>query len=455
MGEIIQKISIEDIAIAINSDIKAKCNKTKDIFINHISTDSRDSIDSSSLFIAIDGKKEDASRFDAHDYIDSVYNKGCRVFVIERDVFDKDKHGDAIVLIVEDSINALGNIAKLYKKKFNIPFIAITGSCGKTTVKDLISFFLSLKYKTLKTHGNLNNEIGVPKTIFTLEPDDEIAVLETAMNHEGELRRIGKIVEPDCIVINNIEHVHIEFFKAIKNIAKAKSEIFEHASQNCIAIINNDTNCIDVLLNKANHNDIKNIITFSIDEATSIEEKSFIYKDIKFKHNLIGKFNITNIIAALKVAEYYNVCLTECAKNLENFLPSKNRMETINISNTDIINDTYNSNPKALKEMLIYLHSVDKKIKIAVIGDMLELGIHSKYHHKEIAETINALNIDYVYTIGKEAKYIHDNLKNQNKNHFDDIPTLSQYLKEKLKEDTIVLIKASRGCRLETLIKTL
>ncbi len=425
--------------------------------ISHISIDSRDSIDKNTLFVAINAKKDDPTRFDGHDYIDDVYNKNCRFFVVESADWFKDKYCDAIFIVVEDCIYAYGKIANLYKKMFNIPFVAITGSCGKTTVKDLTHFFLSLEYKTLKTHGNLNNEIGVPKTIFTLEADDEIAVLEAAMNHAGELSRISSIIEPNCVVINNVEHVHTEFFEnGIDGIAQAKSEIFECSKKGSVLIVNKDTNCLDIVLEKAKSNkNIEHIVAFSIDEAFNITESSFVYMGILFKHNLIGTFNVSNIIAALKVAEYYGVNLETCAKFLKNFVPAKNRMEIMTISNATVINDTYNSNPKALSEMLKYLDSRDEAIKIAVIGDMFELGDESEYYHKQIAVTINLLKINHVYTIGKQTRCIYDNLTDKEKYHFDDISVLSKHLKKQLVQDSVVLIKASHGCRLDNLLKML
>lgn len=409
------------------------------------------------MFIAINAKKDDPSRFDGHDYIDDVYSKNCYVFIVENAEPFKDKYQNALFIVVEDSVYALGKIANLYKQMFDIPFVAITGSCGKTTVKDLTHFFLSLEYKTLKTHGNLNNEIGVPKTIFTLEADDELAVLEAAMNHKGELSRISSIIEPDCVVINNVEHVHTEFFdNGIEGIALAKSEIFEHAKKGSAVIINKNTNCLDTVLEKANANqNIENIITFSIDEASSVTANSFLYKNTLFKHNLIGVFNVSNIIAALKVAEYYGVNLETCAKFLEKFVSAKNRMEMLTISNATVINDTYNSNPKALLEMLAYLGTREEQTKIAVIGDMLELGSESGYYHKQIADRINSLSIDYVYTIGKETRHIYNNLIDKEKIHFDDIHTLCEHLRIQLNCGVVVLVKASHGCRLDNLVQML
>lgn len=391
------------------------------------------------------------NRLDAHDYLDNVYDKGCRFFIVERKIFN-DKN-DVLEFVVSDSVLALGYVAKLYRQKFNIPFIAITGSCGKTTCKDITSHLLSYKYKTLKTQGNLNNEIGVPKTIFTLSRDDEIVVLETAMNHAGEISNISNIIEPDFMAINNIEPAHIEFFKdGIEGIARAKAEIFSHANENATALINKDTNCVEILLSEAKRYKVKNIETFSLSEISEIKNKSFVYKGITFFHNLRGRFNLCNIILALKIAEHYKTPICECADRLLNFKPSKNRMERILIRGGIVINDTYNSNPTALKETLFSLSEEEAKTKIAVIGDMLELGEMSEHYHKEIGKFINTLDIDVVYTIGEKTKHTHEEVSGKNKKHFSDMKNIYEELKSEIKNDVVVLIKASRGSNLDILV---
>ncbi len=228
----------------------------------------------------------------------------------------------------------------------------------------------------------------------------------------------------------------------------------ENAHKNVVAIINKNTNCFDIIKSEALKNNIKNIIEFSADEAEVIDANTFVYSGIEFKHNLIGKFNISNVVAALKVAKHYGVDLADCASDLKNFVPSKNRMQILNVGAAVVINDTYNSNPKALEEMLVYLDSVKQKTKIVVIGDMLELGQQSEFFHKQIADTINSLSLDYVYTIGQYSKCIYDNIASDNKAHFDDKKQLTDSIKAMLEKqcgnESVVLIKASRGCALDT-----
>lgn len=426
--------------------MSANISFLENVEITKILIDSREDFDSSSLFIAIKGEN-----FDGNKFAKDAYDKGCRHFVLN---YHTELPKDAVVFICEDTILFQIKLARLYREKFNIPFISVTGSCGKTTTKELIHLFLSTKYDTLKTEGNLNNEIGVPKTIFRLKGNNEIAVIEAGMNHKGELMRISEAIGANVVLINNIEPVHIAFLGSIENIARAKSELFKNTKENAIAIINKDTNCVDIINEEAKKNGIKNIIEFSIEEASDIKEDSFVYKNILFKHSLLGRFNTLNIIAALKVAEVYGIVLEECSKVLPRYKSTKNRMQIININGTSIINDSYNSNPAALANMLKYLSQKKEKHKIAVIGDMLETETEETKYHKDIGNLINDLDIELVITSGKHSKDIFNTVKCA-KYHFEKLDDVTRTLKKFLKKDTAVLIKASLGMRFINIIESI
>ena len=371
------KISLKDVikvAEELNANYKKNNIKNTNIKLE-ISTDSRDNfnnLDNKKIFIAIKGNK-----FDGNNFALDSYNKGCRHFILS----DKSINipDDAIVFYIDDTILFFIKLAREYRKKFNIPFISITGSCGKTTTKELIALFLSIKYNVLKTEENLNNEIGVSKTIFNLNNDNEIAVIEAGMNHKNELLRISEAILANSVLINNIEPVHIANLHSIENIAYAKSELFNNTKENTNAIINKNTNCTDILKKEALRNNIKNIIEFDINEIDKKDNNTFKYKGIIFHHNLIVDFNLNNILSALKVAELYNIDLKKCSDILMNYETKKNRMQIININNCSIINDCYNSNPTALKNMLKYLSN-----RIAIICDMLETETENSSYHKEI-----------------------------------------------------------------------
>ena len=445
------KTSLKDI-IKISKELNSQYNNNlENENLNkelEISTDSRDNFDVNKLFLAIKGEK-----FDGNKFALETYNKGCRYFILS----DKsiELPNDVVVFYSDDTILFFIKLAREYRRRFNIPVISITGSCGKTTTKELTALFLSTKYKVLKTEGNLNNEIGVPKTIFNLDDNYEIAVIEAGMNHKNELLRISEAIEANTVLINNVEPVHIAHLGSIENIAYAKSELFNNTRENANAVINKKTNCVDILKKEAIRNNIKNIIEVDIKEITKKDDNTFEYKDIIFKHNLIGDFNLNNILSALKAAEIYDVDLKKCADILNTYEPQKNRMQIINIKGCNVINDCYNSNPSALKNMLKFLSQRNENKKIAVIGDMLETETENSSYHKDIGHLINELkNIDVVIAVGNHSKDIYD-IVNCEKYHFENAKNAIEKVKEFLKNDTEMLIKASLGMGFAAIIEAI
>ena len=433
------KTSLKDV-IKVCKELNSEYNKNienSDIELE-ISTDSRDDFDSTKLFLAIKGDK-----FDGNKFALETYNKGCRYFILSDENINIPN--DATVFYTNDTVLFFIKLAREYRRRFDIPIISITGSCGKTTTKELTHLFLSTKYKTLKTEGNFNNEIGVPKTIFNLDSSYEIAVIEAGMNHKNELLRISECIEANTVIINNVEPVHIAHLGSIENIAYAKAELFNHTRENANAIINKNTNCTDILKKEAQRNNIKNIIEADIKEIVKKDDNTFEYKGIIFNHNLVGDFNLNNVLSALKVAEIYNIDLKKCADILVNYESQKNRMQIINIKGCNVINDCYNSNPSALKNMLKYLSQRNESKKVAVIGDMLETETENSSYHKEIGNTINELkNINTVIAVGDHSKDIY-NAVNCEKYYFENTQSAIEKVKEFLKDDTAMLIKASLG----------
>ncbi|MEI0563364.1 UDP-N-acetylmuramoyl-tripeptide--D-alanyl-D-alanine ligase [Brachyspira pulli] len=443
------KTSLKDI-IKVSKELNSQYNKNLENLNKEleISTDSRDNFDVNKLFLAIKGEK-----FDGNKFALETYNKGCRYFILS----DKsiELPNDVVVFYSDDTILFFIKLAREYRRRFNIPVISITGSCGKTTTKELTALFLSTKYKVLKTEGNLNNEIGVPRTIFNLDDNYEIAVIEAGMNHKNELLRISESIEANTVLINNVEPVHIAHLGSIENIAYAKSELFNNTRENANAVINKKTNCVDILKKEAIRNNIKNIIEVDIKEITKKDDNTFEYKDTIFKHNLIGDFNLNNILSALKAAEIYDVDLKKCADILNTYEPQKNRMQIINIKGCNVINDCYNSNPSALKNMLKFLSQRNENKKIAVIGDMLETETENSSYHKDIGHLINELkNIDVVIAVGNHSKDIYD-IVNCEKYHFENAKNAIEKVKEFLNNNTAMLIKASLGMGFAAIIEAI
>lgn len=441
------KTCLKDI-IKVAKELKADCPKNieKENKELYISTDSRGDFDNNKIFLAIKGEK-----FNGNNFALECYDKGCRYFILSENI---EMPEDAKVFYHKDTILFFIKLAREYRRRFDIPIIAITGSCGKTTTKELTALFLSTKYKVLKTEGNLNNEIGVPKTIFNLEKSFQIAVIEAGMNHKNELLRISEAIESNAVLINNIESVHIANLGSIKNIALAKSELFNNTKKNAFAIINKNSNQVDTLIEEAKKKNL-NIIETDIKEIIKIDNETFEYKKIIFKHNLIGDFNLSNILSALKIAEIYKADLKECSKILINYKSPKNRMQILNINNCAIINDCYNSNPSALKNMINYLSEREEKKKIAVIGDMLETEPKSEFYHREIGDLINSLNnINVVIACGNYSKYIYETV-NCEKYYFEKAEDSISKIKEFIKEDSAILIKASLGMNFAVIIESL
>lgn len=412
----------------------------------YISTDSREEFNESKIFLAIKGEK-----FNGNNFALDCYNKGCQYFILSDYIKMPE---NAKVFYHNDTILFFIKLAREYRRRFDIPIIAITGSCGKTTVKELTALFLSTKYKVLKTEENLNNEIGVPKTIFNLDNNFQIAVIEAGMNHKNELLRISEAIESNTVLINNIEAVHISNLGSLENIALAKSELFNHMKQNAIVVINKNSNQVDTLIEEAKKKNL-NIMETDIEDIIKKDDHTFEYKKIIFKHNLIGDFNLNNILSALKIAEIYNVDLKECSKILINYKSPKNRMQIMNIKDCVIINDCYNSNPLALKNMINYLSERKENTKIAVIGDMLEIEPKSEFYHREIGDLINSLNnIDIVIACGNYSKYIYDTV-NCKKYYFKNAEDSIKKIKEFINKDTVILIKASLGMNFAVIIENI
>lgn len=437
-------------ADATGARVSADSDTLNSQSITHVSTDSRDeALSNASLYVALRGE-----RFDGHAFIKDVYAKGVRSFIVEEGADVPADGGDAFFFFVPNTLFALGDVARAYRTMFACPVIGVTGSCGKTTTKELIAAFLATKYTVLKNDGNFNNEVGVPKTLFRLDDTHTIAVIEMGMNHKGELARISRMAEPETAVVTNVEPVHLAFFNHIGEIADAKAEIFSALRGEKHAIVNGENTHAEHLATEAERYGASRITAYTTDEIEVVDEKTFRYKGETFTHMLIGAFNLQNIMAALTVAEAYDVSLAACRDALANVAPVKNRMTRSKAGNATLINDTYNSNPVALRHMLTYLSQQDAKRRIAVIGDMLELGTEEKELHREVGRHIATLPIDAVYTFGAIAKEVLHGLReagdtSKDARHFTTHGALIKTLSDTLCGESVVLLKGSRGVALD------
>ena len=407
-------------------------------------------------FVAIVGEN-----FDGNQFVNQACENGAKTCIVSKEV---EKIDGKNIILVENTVKAIQEIARYVREKSEIPLVAVTGSVGKTSTKDLIASVLSQKFKVLKTKGNTNNDIGLPMNIINLR-DEEIMVIEMGMNHFGEISLLTSIAKPDLAVITNIGTAHIGNLGSRENILKAKLEILEGLQGNSI-IINNDND----LLSKWNKEDkMYNKITYGIEnesdyQATEIKayaDKS-VYKlkskDEGNNEEIIvpvgGEHFVLNSLCAVAVGKYFNMNYEEIIKGISSLDLTGKRMEIIKAKcGATIINDTYNANYDSMKAAIEYLKAVKDKRKIAILGDMLELGEYSKTLHENVGKCIE--NIDVLITIGKEAEYIADNAKAKTVYKFDDNDTAINKIKEIINQDDIILVKASNGMKFIDIINAI
>ena len=427
---------------------KINFNLKKDI--KNISTDTR-KIKSKELFIPFKGQN-----FDGHDFINKAFEKGAILTLSEKKV-------DFPALIVKDTKKAYYKIAKYYRNKIDPLVIGITGSVGKTTTKEFIYNVLKNKYNVLKTYKNFNNKIGVAKTILNLKPNTDILVLEMGIDYLGEMQVLSKMAKPNYVVLTNIGLSHVGNFNSKDEIVKAKFQIFDHASDSCISIYNGDDsqlnkNIKNIGFNKLsfgykNNNDIicKKLVSKGID-GNNIEVK---YNNLNYKFDTlaIGQHIPYSILPAVLLGNLLNIKNESIIQGIETYKDTDKRMEVVKISDFTIIKDCYNASLESTKSALKTLVNSKSEKKIAFLGDILELGKYSKYVHKEIGKFLKHINIDKVFLVGSEMKYAFDEVKDtKNIYYYSKKDMLKDDIKDLLSKDSLILLKGSRGMKMEKIV---
>ena len=431
----------------------------KDLLLDNFSKDTRN-IKEGDIYIAIKGET-----FDGNKFIDDAFFKGAKCCIIDNDKYiDINKYKDKTIIKVKNSIKCLQELAKYKRSLYNIPVIAITGSVGKTSTKDIVYEVVSKKYKTLKPVGNLNNHIGLPLTILGLK-DHEALVVEMGMNHLKEISLLTSIAKPNIAIITNIGTAHIGNLGSRENILKAKLEITESMSNNDTLIINNDN---DLLHKEANILKEKyKLKTIGINNksdymATNIKDNIF---SSSFK---IGNDNITinvgsdafiyNSLVAYTIGKLLNINTQDIIKAISEFKLSEHRLEKkISKSGITIIDDTYNANQDSVINSLTLLSKIKDKRRVAIIGDILELGNYSKEIHQNIGKTITNNSLDILILVGNDSKYIKEEAINNNFNKnniysYKDYQETISKISNIITKDDIVLIKASHGMQLVKIV---
>lgn len=414
-----------------------------------IITDSRKAV-ADSIFFALRGEN-----FNGNAFADSALENGCSYAVIDDESFYK---GERYIL-VKDVLRTLQELAKCHRTRFNIPFIAITGSNGKTTTKELIKSVLSKKYKTLATIGNLNNHIGVPLTILSITPDIEIAVIEMGANHMGEIALLCKIADPDYGIITNIGKAHIGEFGGFENIVKAKTELFNHIRRKNGKIFIHADN--QLLLNNASGIEK---ITYGISEnnfcqCEFLEANSYV--KIKFygniiSSNLVGKYNFENICAAICIGKFFGVSTTEIKKAIEEYIPANNRSQVVKTSRNILILDAYNANPNSMKAAIENFSEMKGNSKWIILGDMLELGQYEQEEHRNILHLIREKKLQNVILVGEKFSKAFSEIGELACIRVKNSHELIQKLQTEIKiNNSLVLIKGSRSIKLEEAVEFL
>ena len=420
----------------------------------NIITDSRNCI-KDSIFFALKGET-----FNGNDFALKAIEMGCSYAVVDEIV--EGVHPQLIK--VENVLETLQQLANYHRRKLKIPILGITGTNGKTTTKELVSYILSKEFKVAYTQGNFNNHIGVPLTLLSMNKSHEMGVVEMGANHPGEIMQLCKIAEPNFGLITNVGKAHIEGFGSFENVLKTKGELYDFIRENNGKVfVNKDNNFLYDL-----SEDMDRILYGKDDSelfasATLLNGNPYLEFEWRFfdnvyhvKTNLVGEYNIDNALAGIAVGKYFGINADYISEALNTYQPKNNRSQFERTENNDLIIDAYNANPTSMKVALDYFVKISSELpKTVILGEMKELGAISDEEHKNIFEFVKNSELDSVYLVGQAfAKYSSDNKKESIK-FFDDVQSLMKYLDANKLQQHYILIKGSHSVHLEKLVPLL
>jgi UDP-N-acetylmuramoyl-tripeptide--D-alanyl-D-alanine ligase len=449
-------LNIEDI-FNVPGSIIFEPDKLKNI--NYVSIDSR-IIRPNTLFIALKGE-----RFDGHNFAYDAIKNGAAAIVINKKRLNQFNDVKVPIVTVKDTKLALGDIAKIWRKKIEAKIIGITGSSGKTTVKDMLTELLSEKYNVNKTEANNNNHIGVPITILNTNETHQVLVVELGTNHFGEIPYTASILSPDYSLITNIGESHLEFLKTRNGVWKEKSFLFEETIRNEGKVFLN----YDDPIIKEKHSRRGKLISYGFSGRVDVRGKinsytgdgkpvvSIEYKKKNYELTLpiYGKQSAKNFLAACAVALEMGLSIEQIKYAVEKLKAASGRLDVQRYKNFILIDDAYNANPDSTRAAIELVGRIKTfKRKIILLGDMLELGDRSIKLHQGLKDAIIISRIDEVYTIGSKMNYLHKvfDQKNLIAKHFTKREVLRSYLKNLNFNDSIILVKGSRGMRMEEFV---
>jgi UDP-N-acetylmuramoyl-tripeptide--D-alanyl-D-alanine ligase len=406
-----------------------------------VSIDTR-KIEPNSLFVAIKG-----DRFDANTFAKEALDKGASYVIIDNEAY----YIDHRTILVGDSLVALQELAKFHREYLKLPIIALTGSNGKTTTKELIAVVLSKKYKVKATVGNLNNHIGVPLSLLSFNSETEIGIVEMGANHKKEIEFLCELAKPDYGYITNFGKAHLEGFGGVQGVIEGKSEMYQYLFDNEKLAFINLEDPIQVEKSK-----VLKSFTFGINKEnadvniTEIQANPFVvigYSGFTILSHLIGLYNANNINAALTIGKYFGVADLAIKEALEGYVPENNRSQLLTKGTNQIILDAYNANPSSMTVAIENFLQLENPDKIMILGDMFELGEESQQEHQTIVKLLSNEENVKCYFIGKA--FYNVRIDENNFHFFDTFESFSDYLKETKIENSTILIKGSRGMALE------
>jgi len=426
-----------------------------DLYRQHpiVTTDSRN-VPQDSIFFALKGE-----RFDGNQFVAQALEKGAAYAVHDDITFAIDER----CIVVNDTLETLQQLATYHRRTFHIPIIAITGSNGKTTTKELIASVMGSHYATHFTKGNLNNHIGVPLTLLAMPNHVEVAIIEMGMNHLGEIAALCEIAEPTHGIITNIGKAHLEGVGGtIEGVKQAKSELFKYLKKRrSVVFVNRDEPFLSELAegNKKiiNYSQQQSLVDHFLYQVIPLATTPFVHaqfqsddqEKIVLKTRLNGVHNFQNVMTAIAIGQYFKVPAQKIRMAIENYVPSNNRSQIIYHQTNIFIMDAYNANPSSMKSALDYFHSYIIPRKVAILGDMLELGAASLQEHKSILDHAETLAIDEIILVGTNFGKI-----NSHHRHFETTQAFKVWFEQNDFAYTGFLVKGSRGMRMEEAVQS-
>lgn len=406
-----------------------------------ICTDTR-KIEKGSIYVALKGEN-----FNGNDFVQQAFDSGASFAIIDEAQANINEN----CLLVEDTLKCLQELAQYHRSRFSLPVIGLTGSNGKTTTKELIVKVLKRKFNVHFTIGNLNNHIGVPLTLLELDKNSDISIVEMGANHQGEIELLSELCDPDYGLITNVGKAHLEGFGGVAGVIKGKTELYQHiAKQGRLLFVNEQD---PVLLDKSES--IPRILYGPQKNNLELIDETPLLK-IKWKNHIIntqltGKYNFQNIQAAIAIGGYFRVSDEDIVAAIEQYSPDNSRSQLLQAGTNQIILDSYNANPSSVKAALdnLMTYKSSHKKKVAILGDMLELGDESDALHAEVVRQLAECGFDKVILVGKDFSFAE---KSEQFKVFKDSAEAADFIRANPIQDSVVLIKGSRGIRMERVL---